>query len=471
MELVTYPISELADAKRWDFNFFNPSYREMMGRLGHGFPAVKLDDIAMTVTDMGAFSLYNTKFFVDEGIPFLRVQNIQEYGVDLSRDTKFITREYHDRLTKSQLKSGDLLLTTKAVIGVASVVDDDLGECNISQNLVRIVLKAEVNPRYVAVFLNSHSGRLQSETASTGVSQKYLNFKRIRDLKIPLPPREIQDRIAKRMQDAYALQREALQRADALVSDIDALVLQKLGIAIDHLQDRKGFLVSISRLRGSRFDLDLHDARYRGLIDILRSTFGVQLKQLKELSHPITSGSTPLGSDYYESGVPFLRVQNILADGSVNFEKLLYVSESFAKSLQRSAIQNGDLLLVIVGATIGKSAVVKNVNFQVVSNQAMARIRPIDSDDLNSDYLQAFLMSSAGQIQINALKRPVAQGNLNLTETGQIQIPVINESQQKSIVVELLHRRTEAKRFRLEADRIVAEAKAEVERLILGGER
>jgi hypothetical protein len=65
----------------------------------------------------------------------LRVQNIQEHGIDLTKDTKYITREYHEQLTKSQLKPGDLLLTTKAIIGVATVVNEGIGDCNISQNL------------------------------------------------------------------------------------------------------------------------------------------------------------------------------------------------------------------------------------------------------------------------------------------------------------------------------------------------
>ena len=103
---ITRNIREVRKIERWDWGVHDPYYISLMGSLDRLYPTFYLGDILTLLTDMGAFSLYKTEFFVDgtDGIPFLRVQNIQEYGVDLSKDTKYISKAYHEELKKSQLQ-------------------------------------------------------------------------------------------------------------------------------------------------------------------------------------------------------------------------------------------------------------------------------------------------------------------------------------------------------------------------------
>jgi|GEM_PF-1740870 len=272
------------------------------------------------------------------------------------------------------------------------------------------------------------------------------------------------------MQEAYGDRQKKLEEAKSLLSCSSRVVLEELDLEISELKDEKHFTVSISRMAGGRFDLDLYNTCYTGLIGLLQKKFSSKLTPLKSLSEQITSGATPLGSKYFDTGVPFLRVQNLNDTGEINFDDCLFVSEAFAKTLKRAAIQNGDILLVIVGATIGKSAVVKGIEPPLVTNQALARIRIRETVDLLPDFLQAFLSSPAGQIQISALKRPVAQGNLSLTETGQILVPMIPRDQQEKVISRMQAYRSEAKQLQSEAEAVVSAAKAKVERMILGEE-
>jgi len=256
MKSVIRDLADIKAAKRWDFGFHDPEYLEVLASLDRTYPVVRFGDIITVLTDMGAFSLYKTEYFVDEGVPFLRVQNVQEYGVDLEKDTKFISYEYHQQLKKSQLQPGDLLLTTKAVIGISAVVSKSLGDCNISQNLVLIRLKDGINPNYISIFLNSRLGRMQTETAATGPNQKYLNFERIYDLKITLPPRSLQDQIAQVMQEAYGDRQKKLQQAEQSYQNIIDYVFEQLGINLERAQRKRNALVPISVLQGGRFDFE-----------------------------------------------------------------------------------------------------------------------------------------------------------------------------------------------------------------------
>jgi type I restriction enzyme M protein len=234
--------------------------------------------------------------------------------------------------------------------------------------------------------------------------------------------------------------------------------------------DDNRFWVGSNNIAGSRFDWKFYNREYARLMEFLHRRYGAKLVTLKSVSYPITSGATPRGSTYVDTGVPFLRVQNILEDGSVDLENCLFVTPQFAKTIERAAIRDNDILLVIVGATIGKCGIVRDAKGLVVTNQAIAGIRLLEDSKLEPDYVQAFLASKTGQIQIETLKRPVAQGNLNLTETGHILIPILDGKIQGEVVAEITRRRAEAKRLRAEAERVVTEAKARVEQMILGEE-
>ena len=75
-------------------------------------------------------------------------------------------------------------------------------------------------------------------------------------------------------------------------------------------------------------------------------------------SSVVTKGTTPtsIGLSFTESGVPFLRVQNV-NDKKILMDDTLYISEEVNQTLSRSIIQCNDVLISIAG-TIGRSAVV-----------------------------------------------------------------------------------------------------------------
>jgi type I restriction enzyme, S subunit len=471
MESQLLSIDYLKQQPRWDFKYFDPKYLEVEKLLHQGkYLSEPLGKFTRQIQNFGAYSLCNLLKWVEdeEAIPYLKITNLKEDGIDWS-DTLRITPEVHELLPKSKVYSGDVLYSMAGTIGLAVLASENLGECNSNQAIAKIRLKPDsLNPNYLVAFLNSRLGRYQSERIANGQTVQNINLGEIGKLLIPVPPQSLQDQIAQVMQEAYGDRQKKLEEAKKLLSSSSRVVLEELDLEISELKDEKYFTVSISKMAGGRFDLDLYNTRYTGLIALLQEKFDSALTPLKAISHQITSGATPLGSKYFESGVAFLRVQNLNDKGEIDFDDCLFVSEEFAKTLKRATIQNGDILLVIVGATIGKSAVVKDLEPPLVTNQALARIRIRETVDLLPEFLQAFLNSPVGQIQISSLKRPVAQGNLSLTETGQILVPMIPLNQQKKVISRVQAYRSEAKRLRTEAEAIVAAAKARVERMILG---
>ena len=159
--------------RRIDSHYYQSKFRATDQIVG----SVRFDvfDLGALISDIssGITPKVDEDYYTDSsGIPFLRVQNVTNRGIDLS-DAKFIKKEVHEGMLKrSQLKKDDLVFTITGRIGSVAVVPDNF-EGNINQHSVRFHLKEQIaniniNPHYVAVFFNSGLGRSLSIREVTG---------------------------------------------------------------------------------------------------------------------------------------------------------------------------------------------------------------------------------------------------------------------------------------------------------------
>ena len=149
-----------------------------------------------------------------------------------------------------------------------------------------------------------------------------------------------------------------------------------------------------------------------------------EIKSIDEIAERITSGATPLskGNAYTskEEGIPFIRSGDINEDNKINFDEVLYVKRDIHdKLLRRSKLKKGDILIAIVGATIGQVSIY-DFDKEANINQAIALVRL--KEGINPEYVKAFMISALGQKQLDRIKRPVARANINLNEIGSIKI-------------------------------------------------
>jgi type I restriction enzyme S subunit len=158
---------------------------------------------------------------------------------------------------------------------------------------------------------------------------------------------------------------------------------------------------------------------------------------LVDLATTITKGSTPTtyGHDYKETGISFVRVEN-LADGHIDRESLTtFIDESANNALRRSQLQVGDVLYSIAG-TIGRTAIVREQDLPANTNQALAIIRGTDAATEPS-YLIHFLSSASSQQRTLLKARGGAMNNISLSDIEKIVVPVSPRPEQKRIVEEI----------------------------------
>lgn len=137
--------------------------------------------------------------YVDQGIPFYRSKEIIESrnGQDIT-EPLFISKQRYESIKNEYgvPVSGDMLLTSVGTIGVPYIVKPSDQFYFKDGNLIWFRnFSANLDSRYLSYWISSHEGLGMLNGVAIGSSQKALTIAALKDLKIPLPPIEVQKRI------------------------------------------------------------------------------------------------------------------------------------------------------------------------------------------------------------------------------------------------------------------------------------
>lgn len=222
----------------------------------------------------------------------------------------------------------------------------------------------------------------------TGLNVPKLNQGNLKEIKIPLPPLNIQKK---------------------LVSEIEALDKQEQ-IAVERLK----------KLRAS--------------ISNTINNSKVTLVKLEDITTKIGSGATPKGGEgsYQLSGISLIRSQNIYDYGMIE-KGLAFISEEQARKLDNVTVEKNDILFNITGASIARCCIVEDKYLPARVNQHVSIIRT--NEKALPKYVHSILVSSEYKDKLleigNGATSRQAITKLQLEEF-KIPLPTIEE--QKKIV-------------------------------------
>lgn len=120
--------------------------------------------------------------------------------------------------------------------------------------------------------------------------------------------------------------------------------------------------------------------------------------RLKDVLEKIGSGVTPKGgaAEYLDAGIPLIRSQNVLDDKLI-FEDIAFISNETHSDMSNSQVKNGDVLLNITGASLGRCFYYSSTEEANV-NQHVCILRPFKK--IETKYLHLLMISDWGQKQI-----------------------------------------------------------------------
>ena len=159
-----------------------------------------------------------------------------------------------------------------------------------------------------------------------------------------------------------------------------------------------------------------------------------EMKKLKHLITKAGSGVTPRGGAevYVDKGIPLLRSQNIYNDG-LRLTDVAYITEAMHNDMNGSRVLEGDVLLNITGASIGRCYYYDGSLGEANVNQHVCIIRPIQ-DSIRTEYLHRALCSVIGQVQIDILQTGANREGLNGIQLKSFVIPLPSIKEQEDIL-------------------------------------
>tara|TARA_B100000575_G_C23086546_1_gene626218 strand:- start:22 stop:1224 length:1203 start_codon:yes stop_codon:yes gene_type:complete len=339
---------------------------------------------------------FKSKTFKDEGVPVLRISNIQNDSIDLDKLVFIDPYDYHEDFSKYEVKTGDLLIAmsgaTTGKIGINTTADKFL----LNQRVGKFIPKRNLNKKFLYYFLSTKVE--ESLKMSAGSAQPNLSTQQIKSFQIPIPDLVEQEKLVAKLDQCF----ESIDKARANVEK--------------NLQNAKDLFQSQLNEIFSHKSEDWQD------------------KAIGKMSETVTKGSSPKwqGISYVdENGILFITSENV-GQGKLLFQKTKYVEKKFNDIEPKSILRKGDVLTNIVGASIGRTAVY-DIDDIANINQAVCIIR-CNEVDLHNYYLMYLLNSPFFKNILHDNEVNMARANLSLTFFRELLIPVPFYQKQKDIV-------------------------------------
>ncbi|MDB4280622.1 restriction endonuclease subunit S, partial [Flavobacteriaceae bacterium] len=149
------------------------------------------------------------KDYVDIGVPILRLQNIGK-GYFINKSIKYITQNKAEELKYHSFKKGDIVLAKLGIpIGKTCIVPESFEYGIVVADVVRIRPNINlVNYSFLKNFLNSDSAVSQLSSEIRGSTRPRVNISEVRNLKLRLPPIDIQIEINHKIEKLNDLRTE-----------------------------------------------------------------------------------------------------------------------------------------------------------------------------------------------------------------------------------------------------------------------
>jgi type I restriction enzyme S subunit len=340
--------------------------------------------------------------------PFLRTSNVFWGRLDLAHLDEM---DFSDDECKAlTLEYDDLLVCEGGDIGRTAIWRNEKSDCYYQNHLHRLRVKDKmIEPLFIMYWMHIALTQLGVyEGLANKTTIPNLSGSRLREFTIPVPEKKEQQKIAAilfKMQQASEIQEAIIEKTRELKKST------------------------------------LHHVFTHGVLEeeVKETEVGPipkswEVARLGELTSVITKGSSPRwqGFEYCREGVPFIRSQNV-GDGKLLLDEIAYLPTSFNEKEKRSIIHTSDLLINLVGASIGRVAIANEKINGANMNQAVAIVRFRDNS-LLSWFIMYYLLTTRGQEEINFNKKEIARANISLSDINGFVIPKPSEKEQRQIV-------------------------------------
>lgn len=345
----------------------------------------------------GIFDI-NADAYVDEGVPFVRIQNLKDGLID-TRGLAFLPEDVHDGERKTQLLRGDIVLS-KTAYPAASLVT--LERANTSQDTIATTLSEHGRTNYrasaVVAYLNSTTGQALLWRQFQGNVQLHLSLDDGR--KVPMP--RLSDKLQAAVEGVF-LEAETLRNsAAAQIARTEQSLLHALGLDTWTPPEALSYVRSSSRaFAAGRLDAQFFAPRVEELLARLGRD-GLRLSDVAPARH---ERFEPTGSGDFD----YIEIGSLGADGTAASES---VPMAEAPSRATQHVRAGDVITSTVRP-------IRRLSALIASEQ--------DGAVCSSGFVVLHSQGISGEVLLTYLRLPLVCELMDL-HTSATMYPAISES-------------------------------------------
>ena len=386
-----------------------------------------------------------------KGAITLSPSNIIDNKMDYSSCT-YISWAKYEESPEIMIHNNDILLVkTGSSYGKSAFVEDLPEKATINPQFV-VLKETRINPQFLCYFLQSNYAKVNFDKLVVGTAIPTFSQANLNAMYIAFPGINEQKRIVNKIlellkyidtinDEKKCLQSVILQTKSKI---LDLAIHGKLvpqdpndepaSVLLERIRAEKEELIKQGKIKRNKKESVIFKGDDNSYYqDLPENWIKIRLSSISEI---ITKGTTPRGGRiaYSQSGIGFLRAENIAGYDKLNLSNLNYIDEeSHNNYLKRSILKENDILITIAG-TLGRTGIVPQQALPLNTNQAVAIIRLVDKNIINVKYLVYAINSP--QIKDDLLDKSVdvAIPNLSLENIADCNIPFPPFAEQKRIV-------------------------------------
>ena len=261
-------------------------------------------------------------------------------------------------------------------------------------------------------------------------------------IKIPLIAKPKQDQIVIQIEPIEKKIKELKAQISQPQEVINKVFAREFGFDLENADEKKKNMIHYSSLidvanEELKFDISL---KYRFIFNkYVKNPSKNEWIELGKVVEVKGGKRLPKGQNITEedTGFKYVRVDDLSWSGIFDLENIKYISEENHKKIKNYISKENDILLTIVGATVGKCGLVPLELDGENITENFARLIILDKEKYLPEYVNYCLQSKTSVYQIDEYKGRSSQGKLALFRIKKIKIPNIKPELQQKIVDEI----------------------------------
>ena len=393
--------------------------------------------------------------YLQSGVKYLTAENVKNGFVDIS-NVRYVSQEVDYRNKRASVEIGDILISIKGTLGQIAVAESWLKPCNMNRDVA--ILKAKKDNKknyYLAIFMMSKYGLIQSSRGGSGGVQQMITLERLRNFIVPEMSDSFYDQIEQMVKSAHA----KLEESKQLYTEAENLLLEEL--RLNNWQPKNENInvktLSESFLSSGRLDAEYYQSKYDEIFKHLAKYKCDTIHKIVKIKKSVEPGSDA----YQDNGIPFLRVSDVNKFG-ISDPNIFLSPDDFDLLALRP---KKDTILLSKDGSVGIAYKVDK-DLDCITSGALLHLT-VFNQDYNPDYLTLVLNSIIVKMQAERDANGAIIQHWKPSEIEQVIIPKLPMPIQEEISSKI------QKSFALKAEskRLLEEAKMMVEQEIeKGGE-